>query len=445
MDVGVTENVGPASTRAGVRTAYLLSRYPAVSHTFFLDEVIGLRALGMEIETVSINAPDRALTDLPEVESAEAANTYYVKGPGAAGRLVAACVAHPLVLLRGLFAVLRMPRLRLRERGFWLLYLAEAMLIGGWMRERRIRHLHVHFGGAVATVGMLTAKAWRLPWSLTIHGPEELLNVEAYHVREKINAAEFVFCISDFCRSQLCRLMAPEQWSKFSVMRLGVDPRVLQPRAQSVPRRLKPHIGGSGFGTAEAVPFGGADSSERKTAELVCTGRLVAEKGQRVLLEALVLLRARGVSVHATLIGGGPELGNLKSFVAEHGLGEEVTFAGALSHGQTLDRVREADVFALASFAEGISVALMEAMSMGVPCVSTTIAGIPELIANGVDGLLVPPANAEALAAALHSLLKDTEYRQALGARGRERVEHEYNLRTNQERLLDGFARRVGR
>ena len=398
-----------------MRIAYLLSRYPAISHTFFLHEVLGLRALGMQIETASINAPDRAREDLPETEAAETDSTYYVKGAGAAGKLAAACLRHPLVLLRGLAAVLRAPRLTLGERAFWLLYLAEAMLVGRWMQARGIKHLHVHFGGAVATVGMLTAQAWRMPWSLTIHGPEELLNTDAYHLREKVDSAKFIFCISDFCRSQLCRLAAPEQWSKFQVMRLGVDPVAIQP------------------------------AFSNKTLGIVCTGRLVPEKGQRVLLEALSLLLDRGVSVKLTLIGDGSERARLEDFVRRHNLSEAVTFTGALSHGRALEQVRNADIFALASFAEGVPVALMEAMALAIPCVSTAIAGIPELIESGVDGLLVPPANAAALADALESLLSDAQYRKSVGARGRQRVLRQYNLPLNHQRLAAAFARETTR
>ncbi len=410
--------LSPPRAAAQVRIAYLLSRYPAVSHTFFLSEVLGLRALGVEIETASINAPDRPRVELPLEEVAEADKTYYLKGAGAAGRLLKVCCAHPVVLLRGLLAVVQTPRLALRQRAFWLLYLAEAMLVGQWMRERRLPHLHVHFGGAVATVGMLTARAWRVPWSLTVHGPEELLNVDAYHLREKIESAKFCFCISDFCRSQLCRLTTPERWSRLQVMRLGVDPAALEPKSRR---------------------------QEVRALQLVCTGRLVPEKGHHVLLEALLLLRERGITPHTTLIGGGPEHAGLQAFCAANGLSQHVIFTGPLPHAETLAYVRQADVFTLASFAEGIPVALMEAMAFAVPCVSTAVAGIPELIESGVDGLLVAPANAEALADALASLLMDSRYRESVGARGRRRVLRQYNLPVNHERLAEALAAEIAR
>ena len=365
----------------------------------------------------------------PPAEAAEAATTYYVKGGGKVatlGNLLGTALLHPVVLGRGLAAVFRVPRLTLARRLFWLLYLAEALLVGRWMQQRGLKHLHVHFGGAVASVGMLTAAAWRLPFSLTIHGPEELLNVDAYHLREKVLAAKFVFCISDFCRSQLCQLVPPAQWDKLQVARLGVDPVLLTPSSRTV------H-------TADPAN----DSPSDHVLELLCTGRLVAAKGQIILLEALRMLRDRGIRLKLTLVGGGEQLEGLKDYVAQHGLEDRVSFAGALSHPATLTLLRRADLFALASFAEGIPVALMEAMSLGLPCVSTTVAGIPELIRSGVDGLLVPPANVNALANALESLATDARLRRTLGAAGRQRVIARYNLPLNQELLAHAFATRM--
>jgi glycosyltransferase involved in cell wall biosynthesis len=402
--------------------AYLLSQYPAVSHTFFLHEVLGLRARGLHIETASINLPDRALDALPEIEAEEARATVYLKdghGLTAAAQLLATAIVHPLVTLRGLWATVRVPNLTLRQRIFWLFYLAEALLVGRWMKRRGLDHLHVHFGGAVASVGMLAAAAWKIPWSLTIHGPEELLNVDKYHLREKVAAAKFVFCISDFCRSQLYQLSKPADWGKFHVIRLGVDPVMLTPNSRNT--------------------TSGISHPQGRTLELVCIGRLVPAKGHSILLEALRLLHERGVELRLTLIGGGPELMPLQDFVIRHRMENSVTFTSALSHAQTLAQLRRADIFALASFAEGIPVALMEAMSLGIPCVSTSVAGIPELIRTGVDGLLVPPANAHAMADALESLVADPGLRKHLGYSARQRIISQYNLPLNQELLAHSF------
>jgi colanic acid/amylovoran biosynthesis glycosyltransferase len=413
------QSANEKTARARLRLAYLLSRYPAISHTFFLHEVLGMRARGLHIETASVNEPDRALEALPAEEAAEAQHTFYLKagGAGALLTLVSILVQHPRVLLRGLRALFRLRQMTLRERFFSFFYLAEAMLLGRWMREQRLTHLHVHFGGAVAMVGMLAASAWNIPYSLTIHGPEELLDVSAYHLRDKLMAAAFIVCISDFCRSQLCRLLPPEEWAKLHVVRLGVDPMLLQPPVRpSLP--LDP-----------IRPF-----------ELVCTGRLVPDKGQSVLLQALALLHGRGIPLHATLIGGGVDEARLKLLARELGIANDVRFTSALSHADTLACLRRADIFALPSFAEGVPVALMEAMSLGIPCVSTSIAGIPELIRTGRDGLLVAPGDTLALADALEALLKDQALRRSLAASGRQRVIECYNLPLNQELLAGVFA-----
>jgi hypothetical protein len=89
------------------------------------------------------------------------------------------------------------------------LYFAEALILGDWMRLRGHRHLHIHFCGPVASVGMLASITWGFPYSLTVHGPDEFYDVEKFYLREKVERAKFIVCISDFCRSQLMRIAAP--------------------------------------------------------------------------------------------------------------------------------------------------------------------------------------------------------------------------------------------
>jgi glycosyltransferase involved in cell wall biosynthesis len=412
-------------TATAVRVGYLLSQYPAISHTFFLQEVVGLRARGMHVDTASINRPDRKIAEMTAAEAAEARRTTYIQDGHrvrALRRLTLVALTQPMVVLRGLWAVWTLEGLGFGERCFWMLYLAEALLVGRWLKRRKLDHLHVHFGGAVASVGLLTSIAWKIPYSLTIHGPEELLNSASYHLKVKVDYAKFVFCISDFCRSQLCALLPASEWDKLTVIRLGVDPLVLTPRA----------------------PYAGVNRRGERV-RLVCTGRMVPAKGHMVLLEALKMLHERQVPVHATLIGAGPELDRLQDFVKRNEMSDHVFFTKALNHSETLAQLRRADVFALASFAEGIPVALMEAMSLGLPCVSTHVAGIPELIRTGVDGLLVPPANAIALANALECVVGDHELRRTLGTSARQRIINQYNLPLNQELLALTFRLKTGR
>lgn len=413
----------PASHSAatpGTRSVgYLLSRYPAISHTFFLKEVLGLRQRGLAIQVASINHPDRPRQDLPLVEAAEADQTYYVKPssiPAVALQVLIIALANPGVAWRGLRAALRLGEFDLFRRAFALFYLAEALLVGDWMRRRSLHHLHVHFGGAVATVGMLTAQAWKIPWSVTLHGPDEFFDQEAFYLRQKIESASFVICISDFCRSQVLRIAPNLDDSRLEVVRLGVDCAALQPCETKAASEIL---------------------------RLACTGRMVAAKGHRILLEAIAALAEDKIEVTCTLIGDGPERSTLEALCQRLNIAHQVHFLGAMAHQPTLAEVAKADVFVLASFAEGLPVALMEAMALGVPCISTTIAAIPELIQSGQNGLLVPPANSAALAAALRQLASDPQLRLQLGEAARQTAEESYNLATNLDLLASVWSRRL--
>ena len=256
------------------------------------------------------------------------------------------------------------------------------------MRSHGHRHLHIHFCGPVATVGMLASIAWGFSYSMTVHGPDEFYDVEKFYLRQKVEGAKFILCISDFCRSQLMRIAAPEHWDKMHVVRLGVDLDVFLPASEQ-PRPDR------STGDSLRGPIG----SSRRASLFCCAPAPSCSR--------------RAVRIRVRLVGDGPDRKHLQAFAERENL--PVIFEGAKTHDETRQLLGQADIFALASFAEGVPVALMEAMAMEVPCVSTAIAGIPELIRDGLDGLLVPASSAELLAAALERLAEDPLLRRSLG------------------------------
>ena len=397
-----------------LRLVYLLSQYPAVSHTFFLNEIRELRSLGFTIDVASINRPDRAHSSMPTIEVEEAEKTFYIKSKGPASAVFVAAktlLLRPRVFARGLAAALRLGRWDLNATLYAIFYFAEALILGDWMRAQGLRHLHIHFGGPVATVGMLASAAWRFPYSLTVHGPDEFYDVEEFYLRQKVERANFILCISNFCRSQLMRIAGPEHWDKMHVVRLGVDPHLFFPMRHE--RELESPL------------------------EIVCVGRLIPAKGQLILLRACDLLLTQGYSLRVRFVGAGTDRKHLEAFAAQRHI--PVVFEGAMNHEETRQLLGRADIFALASFAEGVPVALMEAMAMEVPCVSTCIAGIPELIRDGLDGLLVPASSTDALASAIQRLIEDPPLRRRLGVAGRMRVCEFYNLSQNVLSLASVF------
>jgi colanic acid/amylovoran biosynthesis glycosyltransferase len=401
-----------AHSKSQPRLAYLLSIYPAISHTFFLNEITGLRKLGFTIDVVSINKPEWPGT-ASDAEAAALKETFYLKAMKPSQIvwvLLKVLLTRPRAVLRGVRAALKLDGWNLPATGYALFYLAEALLLGAWLRQHGHTHLHIHFGGPVATVGMLASIAWQIPYSITIHGPEEFYDVDKFYLRRKVEHAQFVLCISDYCRSQAMKVSDPAHWKKLHVVRLGVD---LQAFAPALPRDRK------------------------GPTEIICVGRLVPAKGHLVLLRSVAQLVQSGLDLQLRLIGEGPERSSIEAYIAAQKLEDSVILEGALNHQATRQKLMQADIFVLASFAEGLPIALMEAMAMEIPCVSTFVAGIPELIRDGHEGLLVPPSSEQTLAVVLQQLTCDLELRRQLAVAGRSRVCESYDLERNLALLAD--------
>jgi len=401
------------------RLAYLVSQYPAYSHTFILREVLQLRQLGMEITVASINLPDRPLENLTAVEKQEAADTFYVKAQGpvkAAGALLNTLFFRPAGLWRGLRQAVKLGGWDVKRLLYQLFYWVEALLVGQWMRSRQLTHLHVHFATPAASVGLLVKTVFGYSFSFTVHGPDEFYDAPGYNLPEKILAADFIFCISHYARSQLMKLSPVSAWPKFDVCRLGVDTQRFAPLAVS---------------------------GQPERCQLLCVGRLTPAKGQAILLAAVALLRQQGVAVGLTLVGMGPDRESLEAYAQTLGISDLVHFTGAVDQDHILAYYQAADIFVLPSFAEGLPVVLMEAMAQEIPCITTAITGVPELIQNGVDGLLVPASSTEGLAAAIQQLVQEPALRRKLGKAGRLKVLAAYDLFKNTGYLHEKLVQRL--
>jgi colanic acid/amylovoran biosynthesis glycosyltransferase len=420
MPQSIHSDAATAQTNATPRSiAYLISRYPNLSMTFVLREILALRALGFRIETASINPPDRPPEKLTPQEGEEAATTYCVKGHGLAG----AVAAHAKTLLgnfpgycRGLALAFRLARLDLSRLFLNFAYFTEALMIGQWMRRNCQTHLHVHLASQAASVGLFTQRIFRVGYSLTVHGPDEFFDARGQCLTQKIAAADFIVCISSFTRSQLMNLSPYTNWSKLVVVRLGVDPMLFSPLPKPTPQ---------------------------DAFEILCVGRLAPAKGQHLLIEAVDRLIHQGRRVRLRLVGDGPDDASLRAHADRTAQPTSIVFEGAVNQDRIRSLYATADIFCLPSFAEGLPVVLMEAMSMQIPCVSTTIAGIPELICDNIEGLLIPPSDIDALVTALSSLMDDEELRKRIGENGRARILEQYNLARNVEMLAVFFLERV--
>ena len=400
-----------------MRIGYLVSEFPAVSHAFISREIEVLRAQGLEIVAASIRRPGQPAALSPH-DRQEMGQTAYIK-PGLAlkgpAALMGLALRKPAGVWRMVRTAFRLNRKGPRNIGKVAAYLLEAARLVAWARAVRVTHVHVHFGNPAAFVALLAAETGALTYSLSIHGPDDFYELSENVLDEKCRRAVFVRAISHFCRSQILRLLPLSEWGKVSIVHCGISPDEFAPEP------------------AVAAPDGAF--------RLLCTGRLCVNKAQAVLIDAVRLLRARGVPAALCLVGDGPERAALERQARAAKVEGAVTFAGAVGRDQVRAFIRRCDVFVLPSFAEGVPVALMEAMAMERPVVSTGIAGIPELIEHGVSGLLVAPGDSGGLADALERTYREPAWRGGLAQAGRLAVVTGFDLTRSGEQMAALFSR----
>jgi glycosyltransferase involved in cell wall biosynthesis len=392
-----------------------MSRFPSVTETFILYEILELERRGVRVEVFPL------LRHREEVAHAEVrAVVERTRYP----RLSWALVAAQLYWLR------RAPRAYVRawRAALWgnrasagfllrtLLVVPTAALFAQQMETLGIQRMHAHWAThptlAAYVVRMLTG----IPYSFTCHAHD--LYVERTMLAEKVAEAEAVVTISDFNRRLLEALYGPEVAAKTVVVRCGIDPDVFRPRQRQ--------------------------PNERFT--LLCVASLREYKGHRYLLEACARLREDGLAFECLLVGDGEDRPEVEGLIARLGLSQHVRLLGRQPRDKVSRLMAQADLLIMPSVVtrngqmEGIPVALMEALASQTPVVATRISGVPELVEDERTGLLVPEKDGEALAAAVLRLAGDAELARRLAVAGRAKVLEEFSLPKNVDKLLRVLA-----
>jgi glycosyltransferase involved in cell wall biosynthesis len=292
------------------------------------------------------------------------------------------------------------------------IYFAEGCVVARQVRASGATHVHAHFGTNSAEVAAIAAGLAQVPFSFTVHGPEEFDRPQAIALPEKIRRASRVVAISSFGRSQLFRWAEVADWRKVAVVHCGVDDSYLQAEPTSPPESHR----------------------------LVCVGRICEQKGQLLLVDALALVRDRGIDCQVVFAGDGPLRSALELRARELGVADRIHVTGWIDGARVRQALAEARALVLPSFAEGLPVVIMEALAMARPVISTYIAGIPELVVPGDCGWLVPAGDAEALAQAMVECLQAPKAQlQAMGASGRRRVMEHHDAAREAGKLQELF------
>lgn len=399
--------------------AYLCSQYPAVSHTFINREIEQLEANGVKVSPFSMR-PGSILEGATDFEVSQMKDTWVIHKQSLFTILMAmpwAFFQGPIRFLGALFFALKLQQFRPKECLWALFHLLEACMMAREMKRLGVTHVHVHFANSEAAIALYAHKACGISYSFTLHGPDCFYNMNLGNFEAKVAHAAFIITISHFATGQVVRVAGVESMDRMDIVRCGVDPERYTPDART--------------------------ASTDDVFTIVCTGRLTPTKGQALLVDACKTLHDEGRDFRCVFIGGGDDFESLNKRVADYGIGEKVSLTGPLPQDGVRENLQKAHFFALPSFAEGVPVVLMEAMSMGIPCISTRVGGIAELIEDGVNGYLAHSGDAQGLAQVLRDAMDNRESLPKLGEAARQRILDMFDVRKSGARLAGIFKKRL--
>jgi glycosyltransferase involved in cell wall biosynthesis len=392
------------------KVLYFTSLFPCWSETFIVREIDELIRLGVDVRIVSLKHP---VEELVQSDAAELLGrvVYPQRGVGAAAQALGTCLRHPWRELSALAGMVR---------GLWRHPVALGKTLVVWWRTLALLpqlrglapdHLHAHWATYPSTAAMLASRRLGKPYSFTAHAHDIFL--EDHLLADKMRTAAFSVTISEFNRRYLADKVSPLALQCMRIIHCGVR-----------------------LAEFEFAPAG------RQPRLILAVGRLDEIKGFRHLVDACELLARRKVLFECRVIGEGPLRLMLQARIDAAGLSDRVTLLGALRQEEVKAHLAQAGVFALPSVAtasgarDGIPVALMEAMAVGVPVVSTRVSGIPELVEHGSSGLLAESGDAKELAECIERLIADPASARAMAAAARRTVEREFDAAVEAGKLL---------
>jgi glycosyltransferase involved in cell wall biosynthesis len=397
-----------------VKIGYLMNTYPITSTTFIRREMESLEKMGLDIKKYAVRNWGEELVD--PLDIADQARTHYLLSGNVIKLLISFFIvmfANPVGFLKGVGLWLQV----FKNSGYLFVkhfaYLLQATYFYRISKQDQIEHVHVHFSTNATTVAMIAKVMGGVSYSFMAHGPDEFVDPTAASMHLKVQHAEFVAAISNYCRVQLVRFSSYEYWDKIIIVHCGLHVDEFEP------------------------DFNVAATNH----SLICVGRLCPQKAQLLFPPALAEIRNKFPNLHLHLIGDGESRHALEESIKQHNVGDLITLHGWKANAEVREMVKQNRALLLPSFAEGLPVVIMEAFALGRPVISTFIAGIPELVDNKC-GWIIPAGSIDHIAEAMSSaLLATPEELAEKGREGRRRIEAEHNLEKIAPILYDAFEK----
>ncbi len=397
------------------RLAYVMSRFPKITETFVLYEILEMQKRGLPVEIYPLLREHQHVAHPEAIDLCKRAHYTSLVSVAVFMSNIRALGTMPLRWLDSLVRVVRetatAPKICVKSLAVFPLSVHFALD----MQAKGVTHVHAHFATHPTTTALICHTLCDIPYSFTAHAHD--IFMDQHFLATKIQKSAFTVLISEFNRRFLReKLGTTLDEEKLCIIHCGVDPSVFRQR----PKTRTPG-----------------------PCRLLCVGSFKDMKGHTFLLEACALLRDQGLEFECTLVGDGPLQGTVERQIAHLGLEDHIHLTGPLPRKDVARLTRDADIAVLASVRgkrgdmDGIPVALMEAMVTGLPVVSTRLSGIPELVMENETGLLADAGNRMELAAHLETLIRDPELARRMGEAGRTKVLRDFDLRINAAKLAD--------
>jgi glycosyltransferase involved in cell wall biosynthesis len=397
-----------------LKLTYIIGTYPLLTTTFIDREIRLLRQWGVNLQIVSIRHPGHDLA--PEQIALQKSVRYLL--PVSPVTLILSHlwfkVLRPIAFWRTLFYLFTRPHPNIQARFKTILHFSTGVYAAYVIRENPGNHIHAHFVDRATTVALVIGRLHNIPYSATAHATD--IYVNPIMLPEKISQARFIATCTQYNKDYLTTAVGPEISRKVHRIYHGLDMSHYHPNHQPTEKPL-----------------------------LISVGQLKEKKGFGYLLKACHLLKERGYEFDCQIVGEGPLRDDLEAQIRQLGLENDVTLCGALPHQAVIDKYKQSSLFALPCVVQadgerdGIPNVILEALAMELPVVSTRHSGIPEVIEDGENGLLVPPETEIPLVDALAQLLDDPKLRQKLGSKGRTTIMRSFSVESNVEKLLKEF------
>lgn len=395
----------PRMTSDALTVGYIVSMFPCWSETFILREIVALRRRGVRIRILSLKPSAQQV-----IHDSARRLLDVVTYPGSIWRLSLShfCTSSGFLERPSrclLQAVHEAGGQGVREVVKAAYTVAVAAGFAGLVSRLGIDHIHAHWATYPSLAARTVSRLTGVPYTLTCHA-HDIFRPNPY-LHANLASARTVLTISEYNRRHLISLGIPAE--RIEVARCGID-------------------------LEEFAPAQGDKRNEQRAGLIVTIARLDPIKGLFDLIEACAILKKRGIEFSCKVIGEGPLRKRLERQIAGYELEDRVNLLGVVNQSEVREILKSAQLFVLPCVQtedgdrDGIPVALMEAMALEVPVITTPVSGIPELVINGVSGLIVASGDPVSLADAIERALMDRSLRKALGIRGRKVVVERYDV-----------------